>query len=131
MPSHTRDLEERLFAFLCAVIGFVRTMRPEPGVRKIADQLVDAAGSIAANREEATSGSSRKEFVRFNEIALRSAKEAALWLRVCQATSIGEPSTAQALHDEGRQLAKILGAIVINTKRNPPPETPPPTSRRT
>src|SRR5687768_4632331 len=109
-------IDERAFRFFCDVIRFVRTIIPEPGVRRLADQMVSAAGSIAANREEATGGTSRREFIRYNEIALRSAKESVVWLRGCEATSIGDPQKSAALLSEARQLAKILGAIVVNSK---------------
>jgi four helix bundle protein len=112
------NIDERAFQFVCDVIGFVRTVRPEPGVRRLIDQLVSAAGSIAANRQEANSASSRREFIRYNEIALRSAKEASLWLRVFQATALGRTDECQTLVDESRQLALILGSIVVNTKAN-------------
>jgi four helix bundle protein len=80
------------------------------------DQLVAATGSIAANRQEATSGSSRREFIRFNELSLRSAKESVVWLRAFEATAIGNPEVATRLLDEMRQLARILGSIVVKTK---------------
>ena len=118
MTTQTRDLDERAFQFLCGVIRFVRTMDFAPGNRKIADQLVAASGSISANRQEATSASSRKEFIRFNEISLRSAKESTLWLRACASTGIGEPKAAESLLEEATQLSRILGAIVISSKRN-------------
>jgi len=119
--SSPPDLDERAFEFLCGVIRFVRTVRPEPGVRRLIDQLVSAAGSIAANREEATSASSRREFVRCNEISLRSAKESALWLRTFKTTGIGNATKCAELLSEGQQLARILGSIVVNTKANMPP----------
>jgi four helix bundle protein len=81
------------------------------------DQVVSAAGSIAANRQEALSASSRREFVRFNEISLRSAKESALWLRACEETEIGTRDTATNLLSEARQIARILGSIVVKTKK--------------
>jgi four helix bundle protein len=115
--STAPPIDERAFRFFCDVIRFVRTITPEPGVRRLADQMISSAGSIAANREEATSGTSRKEFIRYNEIALRSAKESVVWLRGCEATSIGDPRQSVGLLSEARQLAKILGAIVVNSKR--------------
>ena len=120
MTSPANDLDERAFKFLCDVIRFARTLAPEPGVRPITDQLVSAAGSVPANRAEATSASSRKEFIRFNEIALRSAKEAALWLRAIEETGTTDRPVARRLLDEARQLSAILGAIVVNSKRNSP-----------
>ena len=116
MSSLPGGVDERAFRFLCDVMRFVRTVKPEPGVRRLIDQLVASAGSIAANRQEANSGSSRREFIRFNEIALRSANEAVLWLRAFAATGIGDRETASLLLSEVRQLARILGSIVIKAK---------------
>ena len=113
-------IDERAFRFFCDVIRFGRTVRPEPGTRRLVDQLVAASGSVAANREEAKGASSRKEFIRFNEIARRSAGESAMWLRACQETQVGNGKTATALLEEARQLARILTSIIL-TSRNPEP----------
>ncbi|MGH9148291.1 MAG: four helix bundle protein, partial [Vicinamibacterales bacterium] len=99
------------------MIRFVRTVDAEPGIRKLIDQLVGASGSIAANRQEGLGASSRREFVRFNEIALREARESAMWVRACQETSIGNPEKATALLEEVRQIARFLGSIVVRTKK--------------
>lgn len=117
MPYVPREIDERAFRFFCGVIRFVRTIEYEPGIRRLADQMVSAAGSIAANREEATSGSSRREFIRYNEIALRSAKESVLWLRGCEETFLGDRAQCQTLLDEARQLSRILASIVLSAKR--------------
>ena len=119
MASTANGIDERSFDFLCGVIRFVRTVDAEPGIRKLIDQLVGASGSIAANRQEALGASSRREFVRFNEIALRGARESAMWVRACQETSIGNPEKAGALLEEVRQIARILGSIVVRTKKGP------------
>ena len=111
-------IDERSFRFACEVIRFVRTIRYEPGMRRLIEQLVDASGSVGANRDEATSGSSRKEFIRYNEISLRSAKESVRWLRVCAETGLGSREKCLPLIDEGKQIANILGAIVVRSKRN-------------
>jgi four helix bundle protein len=70
------DVNERALAFACRVIEpFVASLPDKAGQRRIADQLVGAAGGIGSNLEEARAASSRREFVRFNEIALRESRE--------------------------------------------------------
>ena len=118
MSSLPGGVDERALQFLCDVIRFVRVVKPEPGVRRLVDQLVASAGSIAANRQEANSGSSRREFIRFNEIALRSANEAVLWLTAFTTTGIGDREIGTLLLREARQLARILGSIIVNAKAN-------------
>ena len=111
-------IDERSFRFFCEVLEFVDTIPKDPKTVRIIEQLTAAAGSIGANREEALGGSSRGDFRHYNEIALRSANESARWLRACAARRIGDPPLCLRLLDESRQLARILAAIVITTKRN-------------
>jgi four helix bundle protein len=116
MTSTPDGIDERAFRFLCEVIRFVRTFDDRCS-RQLVDQLVGASGSIAANRQEALGASSRREFVRFNEIALRGAKESTMWVRACLETGLGNSDTAAKLLEEAQQLARILGSIVVRTKK--------------
>jgi four helix bundle protein len=78
-------IDERSFRFYRDVLAFVDPIPRGPKTDGLVEQLVDAAGSIGNNREEALGASSRKEFIRYNEIALRSANESVRWLRACAA----------------------------------------------
>lgn len=80
------------------------------------DQLVKSATAVGANLEEAKAGSSAREFVRYIEIALREAREAAYWVRICAALQLGPPERLQAFVGEADQIARILGSIVVRTK---------------
>jgi len=110
-------IDERSFRFYRDVLQFVEPIPRGPKTDGLVKQLVDASGSIGNNREEALGGSSRKEFIRYNEIALRSANESARWLRACAARRLGAREKCLALLDEGRQEARILAQIVITSKR--------------
>ena len=46
----------------------------------ISDQLVRSATSIGANIIEGKSASSKRDFIRYHEIALKSANETKYWL---------------------------------------------------
>jgi four helix bundle protein len=109
-------IDERSYRFFIDVLGFVDTIPRGPKTNRIIQQLVDSAGSIGGNREEARGASSRKEFIRFNEISLRSANESARWLRACAAKQLRSQNQCVALLDEARQLARILGRIVVTSK---------------
>src|SRR5262245_5929534 len=112
-----KGIDERSFQFLKDVLTFVDTIRVTPKTKDIIEQLVDAAGSIGANREEARGASTRKEFIRYNEIALRGANESARWLRACAAKRLGLRKQCIVLLDEARQEARILGRIVVTSKQ--------------
>jgi four helix bundle protein len=110
-------IDERSFRFFCDVLAFVETIPLGPKTNKIIEQLVGSSGSMGANREEALGGSSRDEFIRYNEISLRGANESVRWLRACAMRRLGAQPECLALLDEGRQLARILGKIVTTSKR--------------
>ena len=116
MPTREYDIDERVFRFTCDVIAFVRTIQWEPGVREVVEQLVAAAGSTGANRHEATAAAPGKEFIHYNTISLREARESHYWLRVCQATQLGDQTLCGPLVGEADQIKRILGAIVVNAK---------------
>jgi four helix bundle protein len=112
-----RDIRERSFAFACDVARFALSLSPVPGVRCIVDQLLKAGTAVGANLEEAKAGSSKREFVRCIDIALREARETHDWLRVCAAIELGPPDRVRDLRGEADQLVRILTAIAVNTKR--------------
>ena len=60
-----------------------------PGVRCLVDQLLKAGTAVGANLEEAKAGSSKRDFVRYVEIALREARETVYWLRIYAALNLG------------------------------------------
>ena len=109
-------IDTRSFRFLCDVLSLTETVERGPRSDRLIEQLVSAAGSIGSNREEALAASSRREFIRYNEIALRSANESVRWLRAFEAKRFGSHETCVTLIDEGRQLARILARIVITSK---------------
>jgi four helix bundle protein len=113
------DIVERALRFVCRVIDQMVFSPPtRPGIRRVADQLVGAAGGIGSNLEEACAASSRREFVRFNEIALRESRETMFWLKVCRHTRLGHQDVCAELLNEGDQIARIIAKIITNTKRN-------------
>jgi hypothetical protein len=98
------SINERVLDFVCLVIDpFVSSIPARPGMRRIQDQLVGSSGGIGANLEEAPAASSRKEFIRFCEIDLRESRDQSL---------------CRSLLGEGLQIARIIAAIIVNTKNN-------------
>jgi four helix bundle protein len=113
------SINKRALEFVCQIIDpFVLSMADRPGLRRIQDQLVGASGGIGSNLEEASAASSRREFIRYCEIALRESRETNFWLTVCQKTRLGNQDLCEPLLHEGLQIARIIAAIIINTKNN-------------
>jgi four helix bundle protein len=111
-------IDERAYRFFCDVVAFVETVPIGPTTSRIIGQLVDAAGSIGSNREEALSRSSNREVLHYNESSLRGASESVRWLRACVARRLGSQDKCVPLVDEGQQLTRLLTRVVIRAKRD-------------
>jgi four helix bundle protein len=115
--DNARAIRERSFKFGCEMARLALSLAPLPGVRCLVDQLLKAGTAVGANLKEAKAGSSRREFVRCIDIALREARESLYWLRICEALGLGPADRVRDLQLEADQLVRILTAIAVNTKR--------------
>jgi four helix bundle protein len=113
----SQDIRDRTFRFGCGVARVALALAPRPGVRSVIDQLLRSGTAVGANLEEAKSASSRKEFVRIVEIALREARESHYWIRIWIALRLGDDAVLKQLLSENDQIIRILVTIVVSAKR--------------
>jgi four helix bundle protein len=73
---------------------------------------------VGANIEEAQAGQSRPDFISKNSIDLKEARECHYWLRLLIAAEIMPEKSVAELRDEADELKRILGSIVVRTKRH-------------
>ncbi len=116
--STPKDIKERAFEFAVRIVKLCQYLDEQPGVpRTLSYQLLKAGTSVGANIEEAHAGQSRPDFISKNSIALKEARECHYWLRLLIATKIMPEKRLATLRDEAEELMRILGSIVIRTKR--------------
>jgi four helix bundle protein len=118
MADRSHDIRDRTFAFGCRIARRSLSLDQKPGIRCLVDQLLKSGTAVGANLEEAKAGSSKRDFIRYVEIALREARETVYWLRIYTALHLGAPDEVEALRGEGEQIARILGAIVVSAKKS-------------
>ena len=82
----------------------------------IGDQLLRAITSIGANIIEAKSSSSRREFIKYYEIALKSANEAKYWLSLIRDSYPELKIKCQKLLDELEEISNMIGSSIITLK---------------
>lgn len=112
------DIRKRTFDFAVRVVSLCSYLLSKPGVcRTLANQLLKAGTSIGANIEEAQAGQSRADFISKNAIALKEARETHYWLRLLIAASVLPESRLAELRDEAEELMRIIGAILVSTKK--------------
>jgi four helix bundle protein len=67
---------------------------------------------VGANRAEAKSAYSNKDFASKNAICLKEAREALFWLRVAQAKALGNVHRRNALMKDANELVSIFVTVV-------------------
>ena len=77
---NNQDIKVRCYSFSLRVLKFISANEVERKFNPIIDQLIRSSTSIGANIIEAKSSSSRREFIKYYEIALKSANETKYWI---------------------------------------------------
>ncbi|MGD0036869.1 MAG: four helix bundle protein [Bacteroidota bacterium] len=83
----------------------------------IIDQLIRSSTSIGANIIEAKSASSKKDFIRFYEYALKSANETNYWLALLRDALGVDKGIIHTYLQEVIELSKIIAACILKLKR--------------
>lgn len=110
------DLKQRCFRFSLAIIAFMNILPNKRAAWIIADQLLRSAMSIGANLVEGSASSSRLEYKKYYEIALKSANETKYWLYLLRDSGIADKVRTDELLQESTEIANMLAAGVIKLK---------------
>lgn len=111
------DLKTRCYRFSLDLISFIDILPNQRSVWIIADQLLRSGMSIGANLVEASASSSRLEFKKFNEIALKSANETKYWLGLLRDSGKANREKTNKLLTEVTELANMIAAGIMKLKR--------------
>jgi four helix bundle protein len=112
-----RDIKERTFEFAIEIIKFAQSIDfRDEALRTLGRQLLRSGTSIGANMEEAQAGQSRADFISKCAIALKESRETIYWLRLLK--EAGMYGDLEALIQEADEIARVIGAIIVNTKNN-------------
>jgi len=107
------DIKVRCYYFSIRVIKFLQTLPEKKVYWIIADQLLRSSTSIGANIVEAKSSSSRKDFIKFYEIALKSANESKYWFGLLRDATEADNAKIKELTEELNQIANMLGSSLL------------------
>ena len=111
------ELRDRCYNYSIRMIKFINGLSEIRINGIISNQLARSATSIEANIVEAKSASSKKEFIRYYDIALRSANETGYWLGLLKDAVNINGSEISYLIKETEELSRII-AFSILTMRN-------------
>ncbi len=115
-PKYKCNLKERCYKLSLEIIALTDNLPNKRSAWVITDQLIRSTTSVGANLVEANSSSSRLEFKKFNEIALKSANESKYWLGLLRDSKLSEESKINRLLDEITEISNMIASGVIRLK---------------
>lgn len=110
------NLKYRVYQFSLEIIKLVASLPEKKIFWILGDQLLRSATSIGANIIEAQASSSRREFIKFFEIALKSSNETKYWLCLLRDSDLIENETVEKLLNEVTEISKMIGSSVLTLK---------------
>lgn len=111
-------IQDRTYQFSVAIITTFRLLQYSEEDKLYRHQLLRSATSIGANVVEAQYAASRKQFLQYMQVALRSSNETTYWLRLMMQTAKAHQQGIEDLLERNQVISKILAAILITGKRN-------------
>jgi len=72
---------------------------------------------LGPNLIEAKASSSKRDFIRFYEIALKSANETKYWLCLLRDSHLIEKNAINSVLKEAEELAKMIGSSLLTMKK--------------
>jgi len=106
------------YAFSIRIINLVESFPNTRVYWVLGDQLLRSGTSIGANIIEARASHSKKDFIKFFQIALKSAHEAVYWLKLLKDTKKANVRSLETLLGKCEELCRLLSASLITLKNN-------------
>ncbi len=110
------EFKKRVYKFVLRLIKFIESLPKDTACRVIGGQLLRSGTSILANYIEAKSASSRKDFINFFTISLKSANESKMWLCLLNDSDKGDKQEIKYLLSELGEIANILATSILTLK---------------
>lgn len=121
MNSQNKNEFKQQFKLRCFQFSLQILKLSEPLFTKrihwiLLDQLIRSATSIGANVVEGSNSTSKREFINYFQIALKSASETLYWLSLLK--ELHKDDKIDILIQECTEIKKLLSTIILNTKQN-------------
>ena len=112
-----QTVERKSFLFAVRIVKLSKHLNTGKKEYVLSKQLLRAGTSIGANIAEAEQAQSRADFISKMNIALKEAVETDYWLRLLQAADYLSENEFLSIHNDCRELEKMLTAIVKTAKQ--------------
>ena len=110
------DVKFRAYKFSLTIINLIKGFPEKRVYWIIEDQLLRCATSVGANLIEAKSSSSKRDFIKFYEIALKSTNETIYWLMLLEDSKLEKVDKVEPLLSEAKEIGKMIASSLLTMK---------------
>ena len=112
----TRQFKKRLYDFTLRLIGFIDKLPNDNVSKRIGDQLLRSGTSIIGNYIEGQAASSKRDYAKYFNIALKSANESKLWVALLRDSKRTTHEDTQWFIEELTEIANIFGSSLLTLR---------------
>ena len=116
MGREFKDIKLRCYSFFLSVIQLIDSINVKRIFYSLIDQLLRSSTSIGANLVEARSAHSKRDFIKFYEISLKSSNETKYWLCLLRDGLKLDKNKVNGLLKEADEISKIVASIIVKLK---------------
>lgn len=111
-----KDIKQKTYTFALAIVCFCKDNSNSFVNEILLKQLLRCGTSIGANLIESQAASSKRDFIKYLEISLKSANETKFWICIIRDSNIGNSETINDLLDQAITISNILAKIIMSSK---------------
>lgn len=111
-----KEFKKRLYFFELKLIQLIESLPNNKVCWILGDQLLRSGTSILANYIEGQAASSKRDFLKYIEISLKSTNESKVWICLLRDTGKITKEKAEWFLKELNEFGKIFGSSVLTLK---------------
>ncbi len=110
--------KKRIYVLVLNIIKLIDKLPKGNVSYRVGDQLLRSSTSVIANYVEGQSSISKKEFISFLQISLKSGNESKLWLSLLKDSGRVSEEDVNSLIKEMDEICKILSQSLMTLKKS-------------
>jgi len=111
-----KEFKERLYRFVLKIIKLIEKLPKDRVCFILADQLLRSGTSILSNYIEGQAASSKKDFIKYFEVSLKSINESKVWIALLKDAGKIKKDEAQWFLDELKEFGNIFASSILTLK---------------
>jgi four helix bundle protein len=110
------EFKRRLYSFVLKLIEIIENLPKDRVCYILGDQLLRSTTSILGNYIEGQAASSKRDFIKYFEISLKSANESKVWLAILRDRNKITREKSDWFINELNEISNIFGSSILTLK---------------